>query len=326
MIVYPHGLFRTDFEKIIKDAERQERIHPANTGEKKLVLGMRSFFDWHVIRLVKEDDWVYEAALEFAQYYAMDCFRYLKLGGRGIYTIQKRLHELNEQITDIITKAAKAGAIPVEGQINLTKGSDFLSLINLDKLDEDMIREVEELHEKTLEQEDLQLWITLHAIRDSYETTLPRIMFVIRRVIKIMKGLEPELSDNNLTGISEYLDWYESHIDSSHLLFPVIGKLRSFYKVARNVASHHKGMTWDEKDNLVILDDQSIRITLPVHEFQQRYRYLVYLCELGLRGILAAFCERERGEISDNLVREYAKTFPEDFPEGIPSRVRFYIP
>ena len=40
------------------------------------------------------------------------------------------------------------------------------------------------------------------------------------------------------------------------------------------------------------------------------------MCEFGLRGILYAFCNAERGEVSDNLIHEYGKTFPENFPEG----------
>ena len=37
--------------------------------------------------------------------------------------------------------------------------------------------------------------------------------------------------------------------------------------------------------------------------------------------ILSAFCEREQGEIANWLVKEYEKTFPDDFPVDDPNRV-----
>jgi hypothetical protein len=84
-------------------------------------------------------------------------------------------------------------------------------------------------------------------------------------------------------------------------------------------------MEWDPTSNAVILKDRTATLRVNADEFQQRYRYLVYLCELGVRGILYAFCERERGPVSNSLVREYVKTFPDDFPEGEQGVVTFYL-
>jgi hypothetical protein len=42
------------------------------------------------------------------------------------------------------------------------------------------------------------------------------------------------------------------------------------------------------------------------------------------RGILPAFCRRERGRVSNLLVHEYVKTFPHDFPEGEQGTVMLY--
>lgn len=48
------------------------------------------------------------------------------------------------------------------------------------------------------------------------------------------------------------------------------------------------------------------------------------MCDLGVRGMLAGFCERERGEISNNLVIEYEKIFPPDWTGGEEGLVQFY--
>jgi hypothetical protein len=324
LIVYPEGLFRADFDVLLDDAKRQEEAHPANKGERGIAAAIHTFFDLHAMRLVRHDEWVYEAAKRFVTEYAIDCFRHLRLGGAETYPVQKRLWELNTKTVDLLARAGLAGAAPQAGQVDLAKASDFITLIDFQKAPSSLRVEAESLHSQLVEHEDLQMWVTLRAIRDNYETTLPRIMFVVRRVIKVMKGLPPKKSDNRLTGLSEYLDWYESNVDRSHPLFSVLGNLRTFYRVARNVASHHEGFSWLPDSDQIVLEDFDERLSMHVHEFQQRYRYLIYLGEFGLRGILCAFCGRDQGDVSNNLVREYAKTFPDDFPEGTPARVKFY--
>jgi len=325
LVLNPKGLFLADFMAVLDQARDQENRHPSNQGEYGIASTMHTFFDWHVLRLIRQDRWVYEAAKIFAQDYAMECFRYLKSGGKEIFSTQNKLQQTNKKVVEILARLAKSGAAPEAGETDLVKASDFINLVEKNKLTDAELHRVEQLHEEVVDHEDMQMWVTLRAIRDNYEITLPRVMFVIRRVIKVMMRARPRASDENLTSISEFLDWYEANVDSTHALFPVLRNLRSFYKVARNVASHHDGFSWDPASDSIILEDEDTRLVVHVYEFQQRYRYLVYLCEFGLRGILAEFCGRERGEISNNLVRQYAKTFPEDFPEGVPGRVRFYV-
>lgn len=324
LTVYPEGLFRLDFDVLLDDARRQEEDHPSNIGEYGVASIIHHFFDLHVMRLIKHDDWVFAAANRFVKEFAMDCFRHLRLGGSEIYPIQRRLRELNSQAVDILARAELAGALSQAGVVDLAKASDFISLLDLSKLPASLRNEAKEFYTNLVEHEDLQMWVTLRAIRDNYETTLPRVMYVVRRAIKVIEGIPKKPSDEQLTGISEYLDWYESVVDQSHPLFPVIGSLRSFYRIARNVASHHKGFSWQPNTNLVVLEDKDEKISMHVHEFQQRYRYLIYLGEFGLRGILCAFCSRDQGRVSNILVQEYAKTFPDEFPEGTPGRVRLY--
>lgn len=322
--VWPHEFFRLDFDQMLDEGKRQEKIHSANVGEYSLVRGMHTFFDIDVLPSILNDDWVYEAASTFASDYAVNYFHYLKLSGQESYRTQKNLQELNEKVVDFLARAYHAGAAPLADTIDLTKASDFPNLVEIDRLSPEMRSEAPALHEEVRDHEILQLTVTLRSIRESYEISLPRVLYVVRRAIKLKLGLPPKPSDRQLTSISEYISWYTARVSSEHPLYPVLGELQSFYKVARNVGSHHQGLVWKPENNEVTLSDESTVLTMPLHEFQKKYRHIIYLCELGLRGILYAFCERERGGVSNWLVREYAKTFPEDFPEGEPGIVRFY--
>jgi len=307
---------------MLEEGRRQARIHPANVGEYDLVESMHTYFDSEVLPSVLESDWVYEAASTFASDYAIECFHFIRLSGQETYSAQKNLHEINEKVKKFLKRAYQINAVPAT--INLSKASDFLDLLAIDKLSLKMRSEAETLHQKARDQEILQLRVTLRDIRGTYETLLPRVMYVVRRAIKEKLGLPSKPSDDKLTGISEYISWYTARVRSEHPLYPVLGELQTFYKVARNVGSHHQGLEWKPENNMVILIDKNTTLSMPLHEFQQKHRHMVYVCELGLRGILTAFCERERGSISNWLVKEYVKTFPEDFPEGEPGAVKFY--
>jgi len=322
--VWPHEFFRIDFDQMLEEGKRQERVDAANRGEYAIVKNMHAYFDKEVLPLILRDDWVFEAAERFASDFALDCFQHLKVSGRESYETQKALLEIKEKITDFLARAYLDGSAPRAGKVDLVKASDFFELLNLDSLTKAELAEAVELRQQAEEHEALQVFVTLRGIRDCYETPLPRIMYVVRRAIKVKKGLSAKASDAELTGISELMDWYEVQIDPAHALYPVFGRLRDFYNVARNVGSHHKGLEWDSVNNEVVLPDRRIVLTVPVHEFQQKYRHLVYICELGLRGMLSAFCERERGSISKKLVQQYVKTFAKNFPVGEEGVVKFY--
>jgi hypothetical protein len=322
--VWPHEFFRLDFDQMLEEGRRQEEIHTANRGEYITVQNMHAYFDGEVLPLILSNDWVFDAATRFATDYAIDCLHFLKLSGREAYDTQKHLLEINRRVVDILSRAYHAGAAPQAGTVDLPKASDFLNLMELDNVTPEMRSEAVALYEEVTDHEILQLKVTLRGIRASYETSLPRVMYVVRRAIKVKLGLPRKASDSELTGISDYISWYTARVNNGHPLYPVLGELPTFYKVARNVASHHRGLEWRPESNEIILTDESVVLAMPLHEFQQKYRHMIYLCELGLRGILSAFCERERGPVSNWLVNEYAKTFPEDFPESEPGVVRFY--
>ncbi len=322
--VSPHKFFRLDFDQMLEEGKRQENIHTANVGEYNLVRGMHAFFDSEVLPYILNNDWVYEAASTFASDYAIDCFHFLKLSGQEAYNAQKNLLEINKKVVDFLARAYHAGAAPSAGTVDLPKASNFLDLVEVDKLSPEMRSEATVLHEQAKDHEFLQLRVTLRGIRESYETSLPRVMYVVRRAIKVKLGLPPKPSDSELIGISEYISWYTARVSGGHPLYPVLGELHTFYKVARNVGSHHQGLEWKPESDEVVLTDDCTTLTMPLHEFQQKHRHIIYVCELGLRGILSAFCEREQGDVSNWLVKEYVKTFPEDFPEGEPGTVELY--
>jgi len=314
--VQPHEFFRLDFDQILEEGRRQEGIHSANKGEYDIVKEMHEYFACEVLPRVVQDDYVFEAATRFATDYAVECFRYLRLGGQEVYRTQQRLHETNDRVVAFLAWAYDAGFAPSAARIDLPKASDFIDLVDTDRLDASKRAQASALHKEARDHEDLQLTVTLRGIRDSYETNVSRIMFVVRRAMKVALGLPQKRSDNKLLPPPDYIDWYVAHADISHPLYPVLGEGREFYKVARNVGSHHIGLEWKPRSNTVVLRDRDNSLTIHVHRFQQWFRYLVHFCDLGIRGILAAFCERERGPTSKTLYEEYKETFPSDWTGG----------
>lgn len=323
-VVKPHALFLLDFDQILEEGRRQERQLEANKGEYALVKSMHDFFSEEVMPLILSDDWVYKSATKFAEDYAADCFLLLRSTGNEIYQTQIKTEALKEEVLELIAKAFGEDCLSLGEDTELEKMSNFKSLIEYDRLSPQTRAMVNDLYARTVDHEQLHIWVALRSIRDLYEISLPRIMFVIRRAMKITSNKPPKISDDNLSSISDYISWYSSSVSEDHPLYPVLGELGSFYKVARNVASHHQGFTWLPEKNLIILEDQSDRIEVDLTTYLQKHRYLVHLCELGVRGILAAFCEREQGPIANKLVTEYAKTFPEDWDGGEKGKVEFY--
>jgi hypothetical protein len=318
--VLPDKFFRIDFDAILEAAKRQEEIDPTNKGEYAVAQSMHTYFDSKVLPLIVSNDWVFEAASRFASEFAVDCLQYLRLGSSEVYNTQKNLREIKVRVKDFVLRAHETRLLRATGTVNLVKASDFYDVLDHRRLNKTMRDEAATLYKQAQDQEMILLKVTLRSIRDIYETVLPRVIYVVRRAIRVDLGLPHKRSDEKLMSISESIDFYNHHIDSRHPLHPVLGRLYDFYRVARNVGNHHLGLKWEPAKNEVVLQEDPVAppLRVPLHEFQQRYRYLVYLDEFGVRGILCAFSERERGTTSHNLVREYVKIFPEDFPVDDP--------
>lgn len=320
--VLPHEFFRTDFDAMLEAAKRQEEIDSKNKGEYAIAKGIHTYFDGKVLPVIASDNWVFEAAQRFASEFAIDCLKYLRLANSEVYNAQKNLLEMNTRVKELITQANGLGAVRATETLSLAKASDFYAILDHNRLNETMHNEAMALYEQAQDEESLLPTVILRAIRDIYETVLPRVMYVVRRAIKVELGLTPKKSDKKLLGMSESMTFYNDHIDNHHPLHPVFGKLYDFYRVARNAGNHHLGLIWEsDKNEVVLQDSQSPPLTVPFLEFQQRYRYFVYLSEFGERGILSAFCEREQGKTTNWLVKEYEKIFPDDFPVDDPEGI-----
>lgn len=323
--VLPHEVFRLDFDTILEEGKRQEQIDSNNQGEYNLVENIHTYFSSEILPLIAQDDWVFQAASKLAAEHIDAYFQCIRLSDKEASETQTGLHKINKEVLDFLRRHPPKALLGKT--VNLTKTSDFMTLVELEKLSKQVQAEAIRLFEHAKDHETMQLTVTLRNIRDIYEMGLPRVMFVIRRAMKVKQRIRSKSSDNELLQPSDYIDWFKNHADSQHPFHPILGdqKLIEFYRVTRNVASHHKGLKWEPRADQVILKDKTT--TLPavhIREFQQRYRYLVYLCDYGLRSIFSAFCERERGAASDRLLDEYNKTFPKDFPAGEQARIRYY--
>lgn len=325
----PHEYFRAEFDAILEEGKRQERVDPQNRGEAEIVSNMHAYFAQEVAPSILRDDWVYDAALRFAKGYASECFLSWKLSGHVVLDTQRNLWRAKSRISDFLERANQLGAVR-KSTLTLveSKASNFLQTIRLYSLPADLRHEARELYSEAIDQEALQIRVVVRAIPEIYAKILPRVMFVVRRVMVSSTSEVGDLQYDTLADVSDTLDWYEKFADSSHPLFPVLGNLRRFYRIVRNTANHPEDYTWHPDDERVSFRYQmkGVEHTLIVHsrELMQKYRYLVYVCELGMRGICAAVSAREQGALSNQLVRDYAKTFPADFPSGMEAEIIFY--
>jgi hypothetical protein len=119
--VLPHEAFRLDFNMIVAEGKRQEEIHSANVGEFALVQNMHACFDSEILPRIVQNDWVFEAAARFANEYAGDCFRYLRLGGQEVYRTQLQLHDINSRVTEFLVEAYRSGIAPQAVSIDIAK-------------------------------------------------------------------------------------------------------------------------------------------------------------------------------------------------------------
>ncbi len=155
--VWPHEFFRIDFDQMIEEAKRQEEIHSANKGEYALVQDMHAYFSNEVLPLIVSNEWMFEAATKFAREYAIECFHFLRLSGWEVYATQKELLRLNDEVVEFLAQAFLAGAAPLAGEIDLPKASDFMGLLDLEKLTGETRQRAMELYEKARDHEILQL-------------------------------------------------------------------------------------------------------------------------------------------------------------------------
>jgi hypothetical protein len=302
---------------MLEEGTRQAKLDPNNSDEVAISNAMHTFFVDEVFPSIATNDWVYAAALEFAERYAIESIQHWKQNGAMVFQAQTRLLELKESVLDFIARANLVGAVKKQ-KLKLVedKISNFIKVIKLYVLSPEMRMEALALHQQTQRHELNQLYVVTESIQNLYAKVLPRIMHVLRRVIKGRVTTAEQHKYEGLRDISEILDWYEANIDNSHPLAPVITNLRGFYRVIRNAASHPDDFAWEPDNDRVVFKDGNSILSMHPRELMQSNRILVYLCEFAFRGICAAFCEREQGPLANNLAHEYERIFPEGFPDG----------
>lgn len=296
-MVYPHEFFRRDFDNIIEEARRQERIDANIIGELSVAQEMHAFFVNDVLPLILNDDFVYEAAEKFATQYAMDCFRHYRLGGREVSRIQRQNVAIKDRVTNIWALAAVSGYASKDNMADLVKMSDFIKELSLDNMSPTSKRLILELAEDARDHEDLQVHVVSRAIADCYEKIFTRIMFVVRRAMKVRLKNRSIRGESHLLKPIDYIEWLSGHTADSHVLNQVFVKDREIYRRVRNVANHQQALEWVPDQNAVLLWNEKMDscVEVDVDKFHQLYRYLAtYFCEFGLRGILSVYCERER--------------------------------
>lgn len=324
--LYPHQVFNNDFNKIIDEARRQEEVNSGNRGELRVARSIHNLIASEVGPLIESSDWIYEGALRFAEELAPQYFNRLRLTGEQTVRYNNQLHSTNNEVVQLLAELSTLGKVSVVERIDLTKASDFSHLIDYSILSKKERLRVDNLCKRIKQHEILQLTLTLDAISNLYEMGLPRVMFVIRRALKVKLGKSQTLSDDELHPPSNYIDWIRGNLASGHILKShfAADKPRIFYRTARNVANHHKGLEFDPNNNMIRLVDKSTTLEIPLYEFQQRYRYLVYLVDYSVRGILYYFTNIERGYVSVKVCHDYESTFPSGLLDLTPRQIKAY--
>lgn len=321
----PHEIFRSDFDSLLIEAKRQESLDPANAGEEVIAARIYEYIDNIVIPLILGDDTIFNFVSSLVTDYSEAYFNTIGLTAREAYRTQKSLLSLKSEVSIFLKINASQQYRGME--LDLQKISDFVKFIDLEKIDNHLRMEADRLYNRARDHEKAQLTVTMRTIRDNYELGLPRLMFVIRPILLQSIGKSTEILAQKLLQPSDYINnTFRVKADPNHPFWPVIGDedLVLFYRLCRNTASHHTGHEWDPDQNIVILRDGKNILPIHIREFHQRSRFLVYLTDYCLRGLFSAFCEVDKGSLSDDLLDRYNKTFPSDFLSDEQANISYY--
>jgi hypothetical protein len=303
-------MFQADFFEMFKEVQRQEEIGPFHSDDAEIGKEIFFFFAGDILPLIRSNESVYEAAKMFALEYADEYFTTLRLL-ESVKGNQDRLTALRNEIQELIREAMSMGL--ASNSVNLTKPSDFVKVVNVDKLPADIKQKANHLHDKTIDLEQIYVNVVSKAIQVLYERGFPRIFYVVKRALKAQMNLKRTSADNELLDAHQYLDWCSHHLNTKHILSRTFVEHRKFYKAVRNVDSHVAGPKWLPESSAVYLRDREEESTVDVTIFSKRYRFLMYFCEIGSRGILGIFCDCEKGSISNSVKDRYMKMY--DNPE-----------
>lgn len=303
-------MFQADFLNMFKEVQRQEEIGPFHSDDTEIGKGIFFFFAEDVLPFIRTNQWVYDSAKRFATELADEYFTMLRLLG-SVKENQDRLTIIRKEVQGFIKEAISLGL--ASDSVNLTKPSDFVKVVTLDKLSANMKQKAKQLHNEATDLEQLYVNVASQAMQALYERGLPRIFYVAKRALKVQMNSKRTPADEDLLEAHQCLDWCSQKLALQHILSKSLVKYRNFYKIVRNVDSHITGPKWLPELNSVYLPDREEKPTVSITDFSKRYRYLMYFCEIGSKGILSIFCDCEKGSISNSVKDRYMKMY--DNPE-----------
>ncbi len=319
----PHEFFRIEFDTLLEEGRRQERIDPENAGEAQEIESLHKYLDKEVLPLVTSHDWVFEAADRLAREWIQHVFDQEFLTGAQCYSMQTALHKLKEEVIGFVARASARGWTKksADSGLRLKKASDFYYLLDVRRInDRAAMAEAQRLRSTTESHERRQVRLIMTALRDLYAKVFPQVMFVVKRAMKVNANLPPSEGDNKLRDVSEDLCWYDSRVGPGSALYLLTKDLRNKYRVVRNASSHPGQFAWLPHTNIVRFLESKMKqwTEFDVDEYHRLYRRLVLFCDMGIRGILSAYCQREHGDFSCQLVGQWVETFPDRYPVRFP--------
>ena len=307
--LYPHQMFQADFLEMYRAVGLQEALDPKYKEETENGKEIFYFFGEQVLPLVLSNEWVYAAAMRFAEEFAEEYFIMIRLLD-SVQVTQDRIVETRKAVVRLAIEAHNCGKAP--DKLKLTKPSDFAKTINLKELPGQLKSKGKKLLSDSRDLEQLYVNVTSKAIQSMYERGFSRIFFVVKRALKIKMNKTPSPGDESLSDTHQYINWCNENLENDHILRKLFVDQRRFYKLVRNVDSHVHGPKWNPGTNEVYLQDRNEQERFHIDVFSQRYRYLMYFCEIGVRGILGTFCSKEKGEKSNRVTDQYLKIYTDN--------------
>jgi len=313
--IYPHEFFRIEFDELLREGPRQESMLSANAGEAGEIQALHAFWDKRVLPLILTDDQVFAAAKVFVETWSTNCFDEYEMVGSACLEAQSKLHTLQEEVIETIAQASlrgwlKRGFHPES--VDLKKASDFYTGLALRRINSPSFQtHARGLFEQAKKVERQRIGLIMKLVPELYAQVLPHVLIVVRRALESQQRLP--LGANVPVDLSDDLSWWESRASAEPGLDLFVNRLRDTYKVMRNAWDHPNQWEWCPKRNTVRLREgvRKLWIEIGSDRLHRLYRRLDMFADLGIRGILSAYCERTHDPSTLGLVEASSETFPD---------------
>lgn len=301
--IFPHEQMEEDFKMILIGAQRQENL--GNIGELDISKGITDYFELKLKPLYLSNQNFQNLVNQFIESNLESILTNLSLQGKEVSSLQERLQRTHSEMIRLIKDHNYFG----KKSILINKLSDFKDIVCLVKSDTDSYREAKKLLEEGMDIQRNYLITIIRAIATIYAKALPFILRVIKNLEAIKENPTNPRKYLNESDISQDLSWIESKIASDHELFPILGIIRTYYKVIRNNNNHPGSIYLDEERDVVLVKDDSGTIETDINEFSRKYRQLTYLTDTFTRGLLYLYCKSNQNENANRLFRIYNHQF-----------------